>query len=72
MSGGLGRSCVLSEILLDLETPIVNGAEVTYVFETVWVGLRIILEEVARYGLILDFLAVVFHFVLACKRGVSE
>jgi hypothetical protein len=64
MSGGLGRSCVLSEILLDLETPIVNGAEVTYVFESVGVGFGVILQEVACHRLILEFLAATSHFVV--------
>ena len=72
MSGGSGRSCVLSWILLGLEALVMGGAEVTYVFESVGIGFGVILEEVARHCLILDFLPVVFHFVLVWKRRVSE
>ena len=49
-----------------------DGAKVTYVFESVGVGFRVILQEVARHCLILDFLIVVLHFVLVWKRSVSE
>lgn len=72
MSGGSGRSCVLSLMLLGLRYSVVGGAELAYVFESVGIGLRIILKEVARHCLILEFLAVVFHFVLARSRSVSE
>ena len=58
-----GRSCVLSWMLLDLETLVMDGAERTYVFEGVGVGFGVVLEEVARHGLILDFLAAAGHFV---------
>ena len=72
MDGGLGQSCVLSEVLLDLETLIVNGAEVTYVFERIGVGFGVILKEVARHCLILDFLTVVLHLALVQVRSLSE
>lgn len=72
MSGGSGRSCVLSWILSDLEALVTGKLEVTYVFESVGVGVGVVLEEVARHCLILDFLPVVLHFVLVWKRRVSE
>lgn len=50
-------------MLLDLETLVMDGAERTYVFEGVGVGFGVVLEEVARHGLILDFLAAAGHFV---------
>jgi hypothetical protein len=72
MSVGLGRSCVLSWMLLDLVTLIMGKAEVTYVFESVGVGFGVILEEVARHCLVFEFLAVVLHFVLVWERRVSK
>ena len=76
MIGGLGRSCVLSWKLLDwsflVEFPCIGRAEVTYVFERIGVGFGIILKEVARHCLILDFLTVVLHLALVRVRSLSE
>lgn len=47
-------------------------AEVTYVFESVGVGFRVILEEVACHCLILELLTVVLHFVLVRVGSVSK
>lgn len=44
----------------------------TYVFERVGVGFGVILEEVARNCLVIDFLAMVLHFLWVRVRSVSE
>jgi hypothetical protein len=63
---------VLDVFRLEFFSLVMGGAEVTYVFERVGVGFGVVLEEVARHGLILDSRAVVLHFVWVGVRSVSE
>lgn len=59
-------------MLLEWRIVVMGEVEVTYVFETVGVGFGVVLEEVARHGLVFEILGVVLHFVLFGKRGVSK
>ena len=50
-------------MLLGWEYIVIGEAEVTYVFKSVGVSFRVILEEVACNSLILSFLRATSHFV---------
>ena len=63
---------VLDVVRLEFFSVVMGGAEVTYVFERVGVGFWVVLEEVARNCLVIDFLAMVLHVLWVRVRSVSE